>query len=358
MIKLNKFFDFRRRKIGMPPGSPIYTGEQGVDEEVLISLLDYDEDRCKELRNISVEDSLKYKDTPARTWINVDGVHNTEVMKQIAQHFDLHPLITEDIMNPNQRAKLDEFEGCLFIVIKMLSYDDGAFEVKGEQVSLMLGENYVISFQEKPGDIFEPLRDRIRSGKGRIRKMGADYLAYSLIDAIVDNYFLILEKFGDRIELLEDSVAVDPSPQNLQEIHHLKRETIYLRKSIWPLREVVNNLERVESGLIRQPTQRYLRDIYDHTIQVMEAVETFREILVALHDSYLSSISFRLNSVMKVLTVIATIFIPLTFIAGIYGMNFKYMPELDWKWGYPFAGIIMLAVVLIMLAIFKRKKWF
>jgi magnesium transporter len=355
--KFNKLLAVRRKKIGLPPGSPVYTGEEKKDEEVCISILDFNEDSFEEKHHVAVEDICAYIDTPSKTWINIDGIHSEDIIKKIGEQFGIHPLILEDIMNPNQRAKLDEHEHHIYLVMKMLSFEEDDNEVKGEQISLVLGDHYVISFQERPGDIFNIIRERIRKGKGRIRKMGADYLAYSLVDTIVDNYFLILEKLGEKIEVLENSLEENPGSEILHELHYLKKEMIYLRKSVWPLREVVNNFERIESGLIKKPTKRYLRDVYDHTIQVIDAVEAFKETLMSLHDAYLSQISYRLNSVMKVLTIIATIFIPLTFIAGIYGMNFKYMPELGWRWGYPFAGIIMLAVVLVMLIFFKKKKW-
>ena len=230
-------------------------------------------------------------------------------------------------------------------------------ETKIEQVSLILGQNFVISFQEKTGDVFEPIRERIRKAKGRIRKAGADYLLYTLLDAIVDSYFAILEKIGDRIENLEESVVANPSSETLQTIHRLKREMIFLRKSVWPLREVINNLGKTESLLVQQSTDIYLRDVYDHTIQIIDTIETFRDMLSGLHDTYLSSISNKMNEIMKVLTIFAAIFIPLTFIAGIYGMNFSYMPELGWRWGYFTVWGVVLAVGISMAFYFKHKKW-
>jgi len=260
-------------------------------------------------------------------------------------------------MNTGQRPKMEDFGDYLFIVLKMLHYDEEEDETKTEQVSLILSSKFVISFQENEGDVFDSVRDRIRSDRGRIRKMGVDYLAYSLIDAIVDNYFMVLEKIGEKIEDIEDEMVKNPTPEVLHTIHRLKRELIFLRKSVWPLREVISRLERWESPLIDKSIDIYLRDVYDHTIQVIDALETFRDMLSGMLDIYLSSVSNRMNEVMKVLTIIATIFIPLTLVAGIYGMNFKYMPELDWFWGYPMVYMIMLAIGVVMLIYFRKKKW-
>lgn len=239
----------------------------------------------------------------------------------------------------------------------MLQYNEENKEIKTEQVSLILGSNWVVSFQENEGDVFDPIRERLRTDKGRIRKMGADYIVYALIDAVVDNYFAVLEKIGDKIEEIEDELVTNPAPETLRAIHDLKRQMILLRKSVWPLREVINRLERWESKLINKSTDIFLRDVYDHTIQVIDAIETFRDVLSGMLDIYLSSVSNRMNEVMKVLTIIATIFIPLTLVAGIYGMNFKYMPELEWVWGYPFVLLIMLAVGIVMLFYFRRRNW-
>lgn len=239
----------------------------------------------------------------------------------------------------------------------MFQYDENETQTKTEQISLIIGSNYLISFQEDEGDVFDLIRERIRTDRGRIRKMGSDYLAYSLIDAIVDNYFTVLEKIGESIEDIEDELIKNPTPEILQKIHTLKRELIFLRKSVWPLRELISRLERWESQLIDKSIDIYLRDVYDHTIQVIDALETFRDMLSGMLDIYLTSASNRMNEVMKVLTIIATIFIPLTLVAGIYGMNFKYMPELDSPWGYPMVYVVMLIISLVMLIYFRRKKW-
>ncbi|MFC1699888.1 magnesium/cobalt transporter CorA [Candidatus Omnitrophota bacterium] len=323
----------------------------------------YDEKEFQEKEIKTVEESFHFRDTSTVTWINIDGIHDVKIIEKIGSHFGFHPLMMEDIVNTGQRPKLEDFESYIFIVLKMLYFDEKAGEINAEQVSLIIGSNFVISFQEKEGDVFNPLRERIRSAKGRIRKTDADYLAYSLLDAIVDNYFLILEKSGEKIGAIEEKVVANPAPRTLQIIHQLKRDIIFLRKSVWPLREVVNILERSESKLIKKATRIFLRNVYDHTIQVIDTIETYRDMVSGILDIYLSSVSNRMNEVMKVLTIIATIFIPLTFIAGIYGMNFNSeasawnMPELNWKFGYLASLGVMAVVALVMMAYFKRKKW-
>jgi magnesium transporter len=260
-------------------------------------------------------------------------------------------------MHTGQRPKMEDFENFLFIVLKMFQYDENENQTKTEQISLIIGSNYLISFQEDEGDVFDLIRERIRTDRGRIRKMGSDYLAYSLIDAIVDNYFTVLEKIGESIEDIEDELINNPTQEILHTIHTLKRELIFLRKSVWPLREVIGRLERWESPLIEKSIDIYLRDVYDHTIQVIDALEIFRDMLSGMLDIYLTSVSNRMNEIMKVLTIIATIFIPLTLVTGIYGMNFKYMPELNSPWGYPMVYFVLLAISFVMLVYFRRKKW-
>jgi magnesium transporter len=344
------------KKIGLPPGTVVHVGEKKT-EKVKITIIDYDATELQEKEAKDVEECFPFKDTPTVTWMNIDGIHDVEIIKKIGDHFNLHPLLQEDIVNTTQRPKYEDFDDHLFVVLKMLHYDTENDEIKTEQLSLVIGSNFVISFQEIEKDVFNLIRERIRNNKGRVRKMGADYLAYVLLDAVVDNYFVIMERIGDRLEDIEDKLIEDPNPEILQIIHDLKREMIFLRKSVWPLREVVSILERGESPLIQEKTQIYLRDLYDHTIQVIDNIETFRDIASGMLDIYLSSISHRMNQVMKVLTIIATIFIPLTFIAGVYGMNFKYMPELEWKSGYFLIMGLMAAIGILMLFYFKKKKW-
>lgn len=347
----------RSRKAGLPPGALVHIGKENPDK-VKITLIEYTEDSFQEKELTKVEDSFPFKEAPAVTWLNIDGLQSIETIEKIGKYLDLHPLILEDILNTDQRPKCEDYEKCLFMVLKMLRYDDESKSIHSEQVSLILGQNFVISFQEEVGDVFGPIRDRIRNSKGKIRKIAADYLAYALIDSIVDNYFIILEKIGEQIESIEEELISEPSNQTVKLIHAIKGELIFLRKSVWPLRELISNLEKIESPLINKSTGPYFRDIYDHTIQIMDTVESFRDMVSGMLDIYLSSISNRMNAVMKVLTIIATIFIPLTFISGVYGMNFRFMPELEWRFGYFIVLGIMTAVAVAMLIYFKRKKWF
>lgn len=341
---------------GLPPGTLIYVGEKKV-ETVRITYFDYDEQNFVEKQVSNIEECFPFKTTPTVTWINIDGLHEVQIIEKLGRQFELHPLLLEDILSTRQRPKVEDFDKHLFIVLRMLHYNSGEQLVESEQVSMVLGQNFVISFQEAIGDVFDHVRDRIRNAKGRVRKMGPDYLAYSLIDAVVDGYFTILEKLGEKIELLEEQLVAEPTEKTLQQIHRLKREMIILRKSVWPLREVISALQRTESQLITKSTTLYLRDVYDHTIQVIDTIESFRDMVSGMVDIYLSSLSNRMNSVMKVLTIIATIFIPLTFIAGVYGMNFEYMPELGWRWGYEAVLLVMVLVAAVMLIHFRKKKW-
>jgi len=356
-IKRPQLIKRRAKKAGEPPGTLVYVGEKKV-EKVRISYIDYDEQNFQEKEISKIEECFPFKATPTVTWINIDGLHEVEIIEKLGTQFEVHPLILEDILHTEQRPKYEDFDKYIFIVLQMLSFNEELGAVESEQVSLILGANFVISFQERMGDVFEPIRDRIRNAKGRIRKMGPDYLAYALIDAIVDSYFAILEKIGEKIELMEEELVSNPTEKTLQQIHNMKREMISLRRSVWPLREVISGVQRSESSVIKELTEIYLRDVYDHTIQIIDTIESFRDMVSGMLDIYLSSISNKMNAVMKVLTIIATIFIPLTFVAGIYGMNFKYMPELDWRWGYGAVWLVMIVVAGIMMVYFRRKKWF
>ena len=344
------------KKAGLAPGTLVYVGRERA-EPVRISYLDYDADHFDEKQISDIEICRPLKETPTVTWINIDGLQDVAAIEKLGKHFNVHPLVLEDILNTTHRPKIENFSRYIFIVLKMLHYDETAQTVEAEQVSLVLGENYVLSFQEHVGDVFEMVRDRIRNAKGRIRKAGPDYLAYALLDAVVDGYFQILEKTGEGIESLEEELLDRPTNDTLKQIHAMKREMLSLRRSVWPLRELISGLQRDESELITETTAVYLRDVYDHTIQVIDTVESFRDMVSGMLDIYLSSISNRMNEVMKVLTIIATIFIPLTFIAGIYGMNFEYMPELKWRYAYPLVLLVMLLVGLAMIVYFRRKKW-
>lgn len=346
-----------QKKAGSPPGTLVHIGEKKA-ETVRITYIDYDDQSFQEKQVKNIEECFPFKDTPTVTWINIDGIHDTDMIEKIGKHYNLHPLILEDILNTTQRPKFEDYDNHLFIVLKMLMPAGEKQLIQFEQVSIVVGHKFVLSFQESIGDVFEPIRDRLRNSKGRIRKMDSDYLAYALLDAVVDGCFSVLETIGDTIESMEERLAKEPTEKILRQIHSLKREMIFLRKSIWPLRELISSLQRSESGLIAQSTDVFLRDVYDHTIQVIDTVESFRDIVSGMLDLYLSSISNKMNAVMKVLTIIATIFIPLTFIAGIYGMNFKYMPELEWRWSYAVVWLVMITVAGGMIIYFRKKKWF
>jgi len=341
---------------GLPPGSLVHVGEKKT-EKVKITVIDYSVGKFEEKVVKNVEECFSFKPKPSITWINVDGLHEIDVIEKLGKCFEIHPLVLEDILNTDQRPKMEDFDKYIFLILKMLFIDDKTQEIHSEQVSLILGKNFVISFQESIGDVFDAVRERIRKIKGRIRKMGSDYLAYALIDAIIDNYFIILENIGERVESMEQDLVSNPVPKTLQQIYNLKREMIYLRKSVWPLREVINSLLREESKLIKDSTDVYLRDLYDHTIQTIDTIETFRDMLSGMLDIYMSSVSNKMNEIMKVLTIFAAIFIPLTFIAGIYGMNFQYMPELSIQWAYPAVWIVIIVVTVTLLIYFKHKRW-
>ncbi len=345
-----------RKKVGLPPGSLIFTGKQHADK-VRIDIIDYDPGQINELNTENIEHCFPYKDSPTNTWIDIKGVHDADQISKVGEHFDIHPLVLEDILNTNQRPKIEVFDHYIFIVLRMLSYNEEKNIVDSEQVSFIIGRNYVISLQEKEDDIFEPLRERLRKGKGRIRTMGADYLAYAILDVITDNYFLMLEKLGEQMEAFEEKLLKGPDQETLKQLYVLKRENLLLRKSVWPLREVIMQLERSESPLIKKKTSPFLRDLYDHIIQIIDTVETHRDMTAGLIELYLTSNSSRMNEIMKVLTIIATIFIPLTFIAGVYGMNFANMPELEWPWAYFALLLVMLVIGAGMLLYFRKKKW-
>ncbi len=351
-----KLIKKRSKKAGLPPGTLVHIGERKA-KDLKITLIDYDEVHFQEREIEKIEECFVFKDRQTVTWINVDGLHQVEILEKLGECYGFHPLMLEDILNTDQRPKMEDYGDYIYIVLKRLSQSNKNNGTMTEQISLIMGSNFVISFQETEGDIFDPIRERIRNDKGRIRKMTADYLAYSLLDSIVDNYFIIMEKLGEKIEFLEEELVTRPTTETLKTIHQLKREMIFLRRAVWPLREVVSGLERGESLLMKESTRIYLRDVYDHTIQVIDTIETFRDMVSGMLDIYLSSISNRMNAVMKVLTIIATIFMPLTFIAGIYGMNFKYMPELEWYWGYPALWLVVVLVGVSMLIYFKKKRW-
>lgn len=353
---MGRFTKKSSRKAGLPPGSVLHIGDISPGE-VSIDVVDYDKSKLREEKVTSIDDCFPLSQSPAVNWINIDGLNQVEIIEKLGQHLGLHPLVLEDIVHTGQRPKMEDYGDSLFLLIKMLSYDEGLGEINDEQVSVLLGSNWVVSLQERPGDVFEEVRQRIRHSKGKIRNMNSDYLAYSLIDAIVDNYFIILEKLAERVESLDEKLLSNPSPDELKEIHALKRELLFVRRSVWPLREAISALQRGESSLFEEQTLVYLRDVYDHTIQVIDTIEALRDTISGMLDIYLSSMSNRMNEVMKVLTIIATIFIPLTLVAGIYGMNFVSMPELQWSFGYYWALGLMAVIAGAMIVYFRRKKW-
>lgn len=351
-----RLFKTAGNKVGAAPGTLVHIGEQRMDQ-VRFSVIDYDDQAIEDRHTDSLEEALSLCKGPRATWLNVDGIHDTGIIAGIGVHFNIHPLTLEDILHTAQRPKKEEFEEYLYIVLQMLRIAPEDDEVISEQISLILTTGTLISFQETAGDVFTPIRERLHKNRGRIRTAGCDYLAYTLMDAVVDNYFVILEKIGTEIDVLEDETIDNPMADVLHRIHALKREIISLRKQIWPLREVIAGLAKQESPLIQPSTALFLRDVYDHTIQVIETIESYRDLLSGLLDLYLSNLSNRMNEVMKVLTIIATIFIPITFIAGVYGMNFKYMPEVKWRWGYFFVWGVMIAMVAGLIAYFRKKEW-
>lgn len=342
--------------IGLPPGTPVFVGEQ-QSEAVKITLYDYDDAHTERRIVQSIEECFPYKDMPSVTWINVDGLHDVAMLERLAHDYGLHPLTIEDIVNTQQRPKVEFFDNYIALNLKMYTFDINTYELDIDHVSLVLGKNFVLTFQERQGDLFDAIRARIQYNKGKIKKGGADYLAYSLLDAIVDGYFKVLDRIGDEIETIEEKLFTNPETSILEDLHDLRQELIFFRKTVWPLRTIMNELDRQETELIEDSTSVYLRDLYDHVVQVIETLETFREMLSGHLEVYLSTISNKTNEIMKFLTIIGTIFIPLTFIAGVYGMNFKHMPELEWRWGYYLIWAVMIGIGVALLAYFRKKNW-
>ncbi|HAG10047.1 MAG TPA: magnesium and cobalt transport protein CorA [Desulfotomaculum sp.] len=345
----------RALKAGLPPGTLVHIGQKRSDQ-VKITFTEYSESQYLSREIKEIKEFLPLKNKPVVSWIDISGIHSLETIENIGKYFKLHPLILEDIANSEQRSKVEDFGAYLFIVLKFLSYD-AEKKLGIEQISFILGSNFVITFQEHGEDAFLPIKTRIKNSAGKIRTMGADYLAYSLIDAIVDNYFVILEEIGLKLDILEEELVTNPTRDTLRLIHQLKREMLLIRKSIWPSREVISSLQRGEFSFFEDIAVLHLKDVYDHAIQVIDTIETLRDMLSEMMDIYLSSISNRINDVMRVLTIITTIFIPLSFIAGVYGMNFKYMPELNWRCSYPIVLFSMLLLGILMLVYFRKKKW-
>ena len=333
----------------------MHVGERKIDH-ARINLIDYGPEELLEMQFDSVADCQSCAPTQPIQWLNMYGLHEPEILAEIGRRFDLHPLVLEDILNTDQRPKLDEYEGYLFLVARFFDYDDKTMRISSEQVSLVVGRNFVLTFQEKPTGNFDPVRDRLRQNRGLIRKSGADYLAYALLDTIVDRYFGVLEGLTERAERLEEELMEKPSPRVLETLHHLKGETLTLRRAVWPLREVVNALTRSNS-FFGPGVQPYLRDIYDHTVHIIESLEAIRDLIAGLLDIYLSTVSNRVNQEVRLLTVIAMIFLPSTLLAGIFGMNFHRMPLLDNPNGFALIIGLMLGVAITLALVFWRRKW-
>ena len=352
-----EIFGIKAKEVGLPPGSLVHVGKQKVDKPS-ISLVDYFQDYFDTRTDITIEEATASKETETISWINLSGIHDTSLIEMFGQKFGIHNLALEDILNTQHRPKVEEMEGFSLIILKMLFFVDETQSIEAEQISIVLAPKYVLTFQEREGDVFDGVRGRLQRSNGRIRQRGTDYLAYALIDSIVDSYFHILEKVGDNLTQLEEDLLINPEQSTLGRVHHYKHQLMLLRKSVWPLRDVIGELYKEESPMIREDTQVFLRDLYDHTIQVLDTVEIFRDTVSGLQDLYMSAVGNRMNEIMKVLTIMASIFIPLTFIAGIYGMNFEYIPELKWRWGYFAIWGVMLGCVAGMVLYFRSKKWF
>lgn len=354
---MGRFVRRRVKKPGTAPGTLVHTGPRRI-EQVRLSVMEYDEQDFRERELTDLDAEWPVGTPPGLDWLNMDGLHEVELIRNVGERLGIHGLVLEDIVSLGQRAKAEEHQGYLFIVMPMLALAGPEEMVQEEQVSMVLGPQWLLTFQERAGDAFDPVRERIRTSGTRMRTSGADYLAYALVDAVVDRYFSILEQIGQATEQVELEVMADPDPATMHRLHALKREIMILRRAVWPVRDMVNALLRTDSPLVAQTTKVYLKDVYDHVVQVIDTVESLRDVVNGLVDLYLSQVSYRTNEVMKVLTIMASIFIPLTFLAGVYGMNFAHMPELAMPWAYPAVLGVMAAVALTMMVYFKRKRWF
>ncbi len=341
---------------GQVPGEPVFIGKQKMQEST-IRVIDYDQDNLREEYLQNIKEGIPFKDTSTVTWLNIYGLHDIELLKSVGTAFDLHPLVLEDISNTGQRPKMEEYDDYLFFVIKMMRYDEVDGKMHSEQLSVVLGKTFLITFHERPADIFEPVRNRIRKQKGRIRKVGIDYLAYVLLDTIVDDYIFIIEQLGEHIEDIEDEILASPTQEVLTKINDYKREMNYLRKSIRPAKEFLLQLSRLDSDLIQEQTIPFLKDLLDLASQSVEIIDTYREMLSDHLNIYNTGVGNRLNEIMKVLTIFSAIFIPLTFIAGIYGTNFEHLPELHYRYSYFIFWGVLLTVSLVMVRFFKRRNW-
>lgn len=343
-------------KAGFSPGSLVHVGEV-FDHDTLITLINYDNVTLEQKQVTSIEEILPYKEMTSTTWVHIDGLHNTELIRQIGQHFKVHTLVQEDILNTQQRSKFDDYEHYLFMVVKNLSLTQTEFAIDYEQISILVFKNFIFTFKEKPTLLFDPIKLRIQNSKGRIRHFGSDYLAYVVLDTVVDGYFTLQDSLDELMETIEDELLMSPTNETLITIQQVRRELIFVRRSISPLRELLSAIQRSESTLIDAKNHRYFADVYDHALRVIEAMESYRELITGMLDIYLSSVNNKMSETMKVLTVFASIFIPLTFVAGVYGMNFEYMPELKMRWAYPALWGVFISISVGLMIYFKRKKW-
>lgn len=351
-----RLFPKKLRPAGLPPGSLLFTGKAQVSDYHL-SVIEYNEETLIEKKRATIEECLEHLTTPLMTWIEVNGVSDPTMIASIGKHFKFHPLVLEDILSTGQRSKLDIYQDQVFIVLRLLLYNETNKTLRDEQVSLVFGPNYLVSFAEGNEDIFQPIKERLRQKSHRIRSQGSDYLAYTLLDMIVDYYFIVLEKVDINLDLLEEELMTLPKPDTLMKIQYAKRDMVILRKAVWPTRDVMNRFLRLENSLVSPTTQLYLHDVYDHIVQIIDIIEGFRDVVSGMIDIYLSNINIRTNDIMKVLTIMSTIFVPLTFISSLYGMNFDNMPELHYPWAYPLILIVMASVACGMLLFFRRRNW-
>ena len=345
------------KKTGLPPGTLMHVGAENRQKAKVV-LMEYTPEKFFEKTECCIQDFLQNIPANSVTWYNIEGIHDVGLVETIGKELGLHRLTLEDIVHSGQRAKLEDFDDYLFIVLKMLRYDKEKHQLQSQQVSMVLGQGYLMTFQENDWDVFQIIRNRIRKNTGNVRRMGCDYLAYALIDAVVDHYYEILEHFGDMLDQLEEELLTHPTEKTLHKIHRIKRDFILLRKSIWPLREVAAQLQKDDSDLLSDETQLHMRDVQDHAIHVIDALESSRDLVSGMLEIYLSAVSNKMNAIMKVLTLIATIFIPLTFVTGIFGMNFEKMPELKQSWMYPWGfWFIIVVTVAGMVIYFRKRKW-
>ncbi|MCP4713093.1 MAG: magnesium/cobalt transporter CorA [Planctomycetes bacterium] len=344
------------KQAGLAPGALVYTGARQT-EKVSITVIDYDKSNYQKKQPASISACAPYKDSETVSWIQINGLHDVEMIKKVGEHFGLHNMVLEDILHTTQRPKLEDYDDYLFVVMKMLTFNESRQAIETEQFSLLLGKQYVITFQESDNDVFAPIRERIKKTNARHRRLGADYLLFTVIDCIIDHYFIVLEKLDEKIEKLQEQIDNNPTEETLHKIHAVKKELVMLRKAFWPTRELAGALLKNESDLIHENTHIYFKDIQDHILRVFETAESFRDMTKGMLDVYLTITSNKMNSVMKVLTIIATIFIPLSFLVGVYGMNFRNMPEYTWSWAYPVFWILVLSIVTGMLLVFRKIKW-